>query len=46
MPDIPGLGVRYDQHKLFIGNGKVIEAKGTQSGVVETDLSKRRGLIG
>lgn len=42
MPDIPGLGVRYDKHiAVYIGNGKVIEAKGTQSGVVETDLSKR-----
>jgi hypothetical protein len=42
MPDIPGLGVRYDQHiAVYIGNGKVIEAKGTQSGVVETDLNKR-----
>lgn len=42
MPDIPGIGVRYDQHiAVYIGNGKVVEAKGTQSGVVETNLKLR-----
>lgn len=42
MPDTPGLCVRYDHHiGVYIGNGKVVEARGTTSGVVETNLDGR-----
>ena len=42
MPDMPGLWVRYNGHiGVYIGNGKVIESRGTKYGVVETDLKGR-----
>ena len=40
IPEIPGLAVWRSGHiGVYIGNGKVIEAKATKIGVVETDLS-------
>lgn len=40
IPEIPGLAVWHQGHiGIYIGNGKVIEAKGTEYGVVETDLA-------
>ena len=40
IPEIPGLAVWRPGHiGVYIGNGKVIEAKATKIGVVETDLS-------
>ena len=40
MPDIPGLGVWHSGHVgIYIGNDRVIQAMGTQYGVVETQLS-------
>lgn len=40
IPEIPGLAVWRAGHiGVYIGNGKVIEAKATKIGVVETDLS-------
>lgn len=40
IPEIPGLAVWFSGHiGIYIGNGKVIEAKGTQSGVIESELS-------
>lgn len=42
IPEIPGLLVFMKGHVgVYIGNGKVIEAKGHKYGVVETELSKR-----
>lgn len=42
MPEIPGLCVHYDGHiGVYIGEGKVVEARGTTSGVVETILAGR-----
>jgi len=42
MSDTPGLCVRFDGHiGVYIGNGKVIEARGTKYGVVETSLKDR-----
>lgn len=42
MPDISGICVRYDGHiGVYIGDGKVVEARGTTSGVVETNLKGR-----
>jgi hypothetical protein len=41
IPEVPGVCVRRPGHiGVYIGNGKVIEAKGTTSGVVETELKK------
>lgn len=41
IPEIPGLAVWFPGHiGVYIGNGKVIEAKATYVGVVETDLSE------
>lgn len=50
MPLLPGTAVftwkpadgKYGHVGLFIGNGKVIEAKGTQSGVVESKVTDKR----
>lgn len=40
LPEIPGLAVWREGHiGIYIGDGKVIEAKGTRFGVVQTDLS-------
>lgn len=40
IPEIPGLAVWHEGHiGIYIGDGKVIEAKGTKYGVVETELS-------
>lgn len=42
IPEIHGLLVWHKGHVgVYIGNGKVIEARGTLYGVVETELSKR-----
>lgn len=42
MPDIPGICVRYPGHiGVYIGNGEVIEARGTKYGVVKTKLKAR-----
>ncbi|MCX7817540.1 MAG: peptidoglycan-binding protein [Syntrophales bacterium] len=42
IPETPGICVRFNGHiGVYIGNGKVIEAKGTKYGVVETDLKGR-----
>lgn len=42
IPEIPGLLVFMKSHVgVYIGNGKVIEAKGHAYGVVETELKKR-----
>ena len=41
IPEIPGLAVWFEGHiGVYVGEGKVIEAKGTQYGVVETKLSE------
>lgn len=43
IPEIPGLAVWHEGHiGIYIGDGKVIEAKGTKYGVVETELTGRR----
>lgn len=40
IPEIVGLCVRKDQHiGVYIGNGQVIESKGTKYGVVQTPLT-------
>ena len=40
IPEIPGLAVWRSGHiGIYIGNGKVIEAKATRIGVVETNLA-------
>ena len=40
IPEIPGLAVWFPGHiGIYIGGGKVVEAKGTKIGVVETNLS-------
>ena len=40
IPEIPGLAVWHEGHiGIYIGDGKVIEVKGTKYGVVETELS-------
>lgn len=45
IPDIPGLAVRYDGHVgYYIGNGKVIEARGFNYGIVITELKERPWL--
>lgn len=42
MPDIPGICVRFPGHMgVYIGNGEVIEARGTAYGVVKTKLTDR-----
>jgi nucleoid-associated protein YgaU len=42
MPDIPGLLLFYDGHVgVYIGNGQVVEARGTDYGVVQTALKSR-----
>jgi hypothetical protein len=42
IPDIPGICVRFDGHiGVYVGGGKVIEARGTKYGVVETELKGR-----
>lgn len=42
IPEVPGLLVFMKSHVgVYIGNGKVIEAKGHAYGVVETELKKR-----
>ena len=42
IPEIPGLLVWMDGHVgIYIGNGEVIEARGTYYGVVRTQLSRR-----
>lgn len=42
LPEIPGILVRYKGHVgVYIGNGEVIEARGTVYGVVKTELGKR-----
>lgn len=42
IPDIPGICVRYQGHiGVYIGNGEVIEARGTKYGVVKTKLKDR-----
>lgn len=42
MPDIPGLLVHKKEHVgVYVGNGKVIEARGVYYGVVMTDLNSR-----
>ena len=43
IPEIPGLAVWHAGHiGIYIGNGMVIEAKGTRYGVVKTNLSDGR----
>lgn len=42
MPEVPGLAVFMNGHVgVYVGGGKVIEARGHAYGVVMTDLSKR-----
>ena len=42
MPDIPGLAVWMDGHiGVYVGNGEVVEAMGTEYGVVKTQLKDR-----
>lgn len=43
IPEIPGLAVWHEGHiGVYIGNGEVIEAMGTQYGVVKTQLKNGR----
>lgn len=40
IPEIPGLAVWHDGHiGIYIGNGQVVQAAGTQSGVIKNSLS-------
>lgn len=42
MPDIAGLSVHFNGHVgVYIGGGKVVEARGTWYGIVETNLKDR-----
>lgn len=42
LPEIPGVMVRFSGHAgIYIGNGKVIEARGFSFGIVQTNLSER-----
>lgn len=42
MPDVPGMGVHRSGHVgVYIGNGKVIESRGVNYGVVITNLKDR-----
>ena len=42
MPDVPGLMVRFNGHTgVYVGGGKVIEARGFNYGVVETEIDRR-----
>lgn len=39
IPDIPGLGVWHEGHVgIYVGNGYVIQASGTETGVIKTQL--------
>ena len=41
MPDVPGIAVWQSGHiGVYVGNGTVVEAKGTMYGVVKSELSK------
>jgi hypothetical protein len=42
LPEMEGLLVHQDGHVgVYVGNGRVVEARGIDHGVVETDLSER-----
>lgn len=42
IPEVPGIAVRYDGHVgYYVGNGKVVEARGFNYGVVKTNLKDR-----
>ena len=42
IPEVPGLAVWCNGHiGVYVGNGEVIEARGTSSGVVKTKLAER-----
>ncbi len=42
MPDVPGLMVRFNGHTgVYVGGGKVIEARGFNYGVAETEIDRR-----
>ena len=42
IPEVPGLAVWCDGHiGVYVGNGEVVEARGTSSGVVRTKLAER-----
>ena len=42
MPDVPGLMVRFNGHTgVYVGGGRVIEARGFNYGVVETEIDRR-----
>ncbi len=42
MPEVPGLIVRFNGHAgIYIGNGRVIEARGFKYGIVETAVDER-----
>ena len=42
MPDVPGLIVRFNGHAgIYVGGGNVIEARGFNYGVVQTEIDRR-----